>query len=99
MSAPQRIPSQDAQNMFTALKSAFDKFLQEYTAMKGTDEISDLELKAAGQGFKDIANEVVATNNKRIEAGNTEGVRLVHKDRITLVPAAQRVTLTPAERR
>jgi predicted transglutaminase-like cysteine proteinase len=67
------MPSQDARNMYAALQQAFRAFLEEYTRLKGTDEVSDVELKAAGNGFRDIANGVIDEQNKKLAGGNTEG--------------------------
>lgn len=92
------MPSPESQNMYAALKAAFDRFLEEYLKLKGSDEISDVELEAAGNGFKAIADNVVATNNARIASGDTDGIRQADR-RVALHPVRERVTLTPSKRR
>jgi hypothetical protein len=96
---PQVIPTKDAQLMFEALQVAFGKFVEEYARKTGRDEISDVELRAAGKGFRDIADAVVADNNSKFMSGDRDGLRPATERTVTLRPAPTRVTLTPAKQR
>lgn len=95
----QAIPTRDAAFMFEALQAAMGTFLTEYTKKKGTEEISDVELQAAGRGFKHMVDEVIRENNERLENGNVQDLRPVTDKKIILHPTPRRVTLTAVEGR
>lgn len=90
--------SPDALLIYKCLKDAFMSFAEAYTTAKGVDEISDVELRAAGVGFKEICDQTVEENIKRYQAGKRDGsVRpATNVERVTLTP--HKPTITPTGR-
>lgn len=84
--------------MYFALQKALLVFTEEYTSAKGVEEISDVELKAAGVGFKQLIDYTIEENVKRYQSGKRDGsIRpATSVERVTLRP--HNPTITPTGR-